>query len=60
MCGDVQDHEAAAGLGQGGGRCQKRDAMFAGEIINTTEGRAVLHTALRNQSKSPVMVAEKT
>ena len=25
----------------------KRDAMFAGDIINTTEGRAVLHTALR-------------
>ncbi|MEZ5462719.1 glucose-6-phosphate isomerase [Dokdonella sp.] len=26
---------------------QKRDAMFAGERINTTEDRAVLHTALR-------------
>jgi glucose-6-phosphate isomerase len=25
----------------------KRDAMFAGEAINLTEGRAVLHTALR-------------
>ncbi|MBI5254932.1 MAG: glucose-6-phosphate isomerase [Burkholderiales bacterium] len=25
----------------------RRDAMFAGEPINTTEGRAVLHTALR-------------
>ncbi len=37
----------------------KRDAMFAGAIINTTEGRAVLHTALRNQSKSPVMVGGK-
>ncbi|MER7196932.1 glucose-6-phosphate isomerase, partial [Streptomyces sp. NPDC000188] len=24
-----------------------RDAMFRGEKINTTEGRAVLHTALR-------------
>ncbi|MFC5421888.1 glucose-6-phosphate isomerase [Bosea eneae] len=34
----------------------KRDAMFAGEPINTTEGRAVLHTALRNQSGRPVMV----
>ena len=34
----------------------KRDAMFAGEPINTTEGRAVLHTALRNQSGKPVMV----
>ena len=26
---------------------QRRDAMFAGEHINTTEDRAVLHTALR-------------
>ncbi|WP_284163073.1 glucose-6-phosphate isomerase [Frigidibacter sp. SD6-1] len=26
----------------------KRDAMFQGEKINETEGRAVLHTALRN------------
>ena len=26
---------------------QRRDAMFAGEKINETEGRAVLHTALR-------------
>jgi glucose-6-phosphate isomerase len=24
-----------------------RDRMFKGELINTTEGRAVLHTALR-------------
>ncbi|WP_068314682.1 glucose-6-phosphate isomerase [Polycladidibacter hongkongensis] len=34
----------------------KRDAMFAGEKINTTEDRAVLHTALRNQSDEPVIV----
>ncbi|MGK0503441.1 MAG: glucose-6-phosphate isomerase, partial [Alteromonadaceae bacterium] len=33
-----------------------RDAMFDGEQINSTEGRAVLHTALRNFSDSPVMV----
>jgi glucose-6-phosphate isomerase len=26
---------------------ERRDAMFAGEPINTSEGRAVLHTALR-------------
>jgi glucose-6-phosphate isomerase len=37
----------------------KRDAMFAGDIINTTEGRAVLHTALRNRANTPVMVAGK-
>lgn len=34
----------------------KIDAMFSGEIINTTEHRAVLHTALRNRSNTPVYV----
>ncbi|MDR2876875.1 MAG: glucose-6-phosphate isomerase [Chromatiales bacterium] len=32
------------------------EAMFSGQPINSTEGRAVLHTALRNRSKRPVMV----
>jgi glucose-6-phosphate isomerase len=32
------------------------EAMFSGEKINHTEGRAVLHTALRNQSDTPVFV----
>ena len=31
-------------------------AMFGGDNINVTEGRAVLHTALRNFSGKPVMV----
>lgn len=30
--------------------------MFSGEKINNTEGRAVLHTALRNRSSRPVYV----
>jgi len=34
----------------------KRERMFAGDKINATEGRAVLHTALRNRSKRGVMV----
>ena len=34
----------------------KREAMFAGEKINITEKRAVLHTALRNFSGEPVLV----
>ncbi|WP_422037858.1 glucose-6-phosphate isomerase [Roseibium sp.] len=34
----------------------RRAAMFAGEKINETEKRAVLHTALRNRSDKPVMV----
>ncbi|TFV93136.1 glucose-6-phosphate isomerase [Algoriphagus kandeliae] len=32
------------------------EAMFSGEPINGTEGRAVLHTALRNRSNTPVYV----
>jgi glucose-6-phosphate isomerase len=31
-------------------------AMFSGEKINATEGRAVLHTALRNRSNRPILV----
>lgn len=33
-----------------------RDKMFAGEKINITENRAVLHTALRNRTNKPVFV----
>ena len=33
-----------------------RDKMFAGEKINITEDRAVLHTALRNRANTPVLV----
>ena len=36
-----------ADLGRAVGLEERRDAMFAGEHINTTEDRAVLHTALR-------------
>ena len=35
---------------------QAREDMFGGETINTTEGRQVLHTALRNRSDEPVEV----
>ncbi len=33
-----------------------RKAMFSGEKINTTENRAVLHTALRDKSGKPIFV----
>ncbi|MFK7946104.1 MAG: glucose-6-phosphate isomerase [Saprospiraceae bacterium] len=33
--------------------------MFSGKVINETEGRAVLHTALRNRSNNPVEVDGK-
>ena len=35
---------------------QLRDQMFAGEPINNTETRAVLHVALRNRSNRPMFV----
>nr|WP_242698810.1 glucose-6-phosphate isomerase [Alteromonas sp. 5E99-2] len=38
---------------------EKRNAMFQGEVINTTEGRAVLHTALRNKGADPIYVDGK-
>ena len=33
-----------------------RDAMFSGEELNVTEGRAALHVALRNRSGRPIHV----
>ncbi|WP_373353410.1 glucose-6-phosphate isomerase [Pseudoroseicyclus sp. CXY001] len=39
------------------GVAARREAMFTGEPINETEGRAVLHTALRNLDGGPVHVA---
>ena len=35
------------------------EQMFAGEAINETEGRAVLHTALRNRKGNPIYVDGK-
>ncbi|MCC5881857.1 MAG: glucose-6-phosphate isomerase [Halomonas sp.] len=38
---------------------QRRAQMFSGDIINVTEDRPVLHTALRNMGDAPVMVDGK-
>jgi glucose-6-phosphate isomerase len=46
-------------LAESQGLKRKIEAMFTGEIINTTEHRAVLHTALRNRSNTPVYVDGK-
>jgi glucose-6-phosphate isomerase len=46
-------------LADKGGVAAKRDKMFAGDAINFTEDRAVLHTALRNRSNRPVIVDGK-
>ncbi|GAA1071844.1 glucose-6-phosphate isomerase [Tsukamurella spumae] len=42
--------ELLAALAEAAGVTARRDAMFAGEHINSTEDRAVLHTALRAPS----------
>ena len=48
--------ELLMALAEQSGLSKRIDAMFAGEKINVTEDRAVLHTALRNQSDNPVLV----
>ena len=43
-------------LAEAAGVAAKRDAMFSGARINSTEGRAVLHTALRGDPRQPLML----
>ena len=43
-------------LAKQAGLDKKINALFSGEKINTTEHRAVLHTALRNRSNKPIYV----
>jgi glucose-6-phosphate isomerase len=51
--------KALLALAESAGLRAKIDAMFAGEKINTTEGRAVLHTALRAPAGASIMVDGK-
>ncbi len=51
-----QTMEKLVALARACGVEEARDRMFSGEKINATEGRAVLHTALRNLSGGPVRV----
>jgi glucose-6-phosphate isomerase len=57
----VDDEAMAAlvALARNAGVEARREAMFSGEPINVTEGRAVLHTALRDLSGGKVVVGEK-
>ena len=43
-------------LARQAGLAKMIEAMFSGEKINNTEGRAVLHVALRNRSNTPILV----
>ena len=53
---DRETRAALLALAETRGVAARRDAMFAGAKINETEGRAVLHTALRNLDGAPVTV----
>ena len=44
-------------LAEAGEVAGKRQKMFSGETINFTEGRAVLHAALRNPPGKPILAA---
>jgi glucose-6-phosphate isomerase len=48
--------EALLQLAQETALSQAIESMFTGKAINQTENRAVLHTALRNRSNTPVYV----
>ena len=56
------DDKTMALLQQLATECSLNDAikaMFSGEVINATEGRPVLHIALRNRSNTPIYVEGK-
>lgn len=43
-------------LAEASGVAERMQAMFDGELVNSTEQRPALHTALRNQGNRPVLV----
>ncbi len=53
---DAEVRSALLALAGAAGVEARRDAMFAGEKINESEGRAVLHTALRAPGGPPLML----
>ncbi len=53
---DDQIRAALVAVAQQAGVESRREEMFGGARINETEGRAVLHTALRNLDGGPVLV----
>ncbi|MEO0327064.1 MAG: glucose-6-phosphate isomerase [Pseudomonadota bacterium] len=55
-CIDADALNALLSIAEKTGVAEYRDRMFAGDIINETEGRAVLHTALRCPETESVYV----
>ena len=56
---DAKTLELLLSLARNSGLEDKRVAMFSGAPVNETEGRAVLHTALRNLDGGPVLVDDQ-
>ena len=56
---DTQAMRLLTDLARGQDLTGKRDRMFAGDAINSTENRAVLHVALRNRSNRPMLIDGK-
>ncbi|NNF24484.1 MAG: glucose-6-phosphate isomerase [Rhodobacteraceae bacterium] len=56
---DENARQLLIGMYRDAGVEARREAMFSGEKINETEGRAVLHTALRNLDGDAVLVDGK-
>ena len=56
---DAKTRDMLLALADSAGVAARREAMFRGDKINETEGRAVLHTALRNLDGDPVLVDGK-
>src|SRR5512133_1123643 len=55
---DAETEQLLLDLARQTGVAQHRDAMFAGEPINATEGRAVMHWLLRTPPSDPAMPAQ--
>ena len=53
---DADTRAALVALAEASGIAEKRSAMFGGEKINDTEGRAVLHVALRAGDDAKIKV----
>ena len=53
---DTEARDLLVGLAEAAGLADKRAAMFGGAAINETEGRAVLHTALRSGDGTVIRV----
>ena len=54
---DAETMRLLAALADAAEVAAAREAMFAGEAVNITEGRAALHIALRNRSNRPILHA---